>query len=104
MVPSAAMMLPSVAIMLPSGAVIIVPSSEVRRDWTLEGGRLLVTLFSTGVGAGSIVLVTSEPSGSIRGVPSSVVRILPSAGLMRWPAALVTIPSGRERTRPSEVV
>ena len=102
MVPSAAMMLPSVAIMLPSGAVIIVPSSEVSRDWTLEGGRLLVILFITGVV--SILLVTREPSGNIRGVPSSVVRILPSAGLMRWPAALVTIPSGSERTLPSEVV
>ena len=81
MVPSAEMILPSLAIMLPSGAEIIVPSSEVRRDCTLEGGRLLEMLFMTG--GVSMLLVTREPSGSMRGVPSSVVRMLPSAGLMR---------------------
>ena len=47
---------------------------------------------------------STAPCGSTRGVPSSVVRIEPSAGLIRLPSALVIRPSGTERTVPSAEV
>ena len=68
----------------------------VSEDWeeilVYPGGREAGSVWST------------APGGSTSGVPSSVVRMLPSAGLIKFPSAFVTRPAGTESTVPSAVV
>ena len=113
MVPSAARILPSEATMLPSGAIMVPGSADRGCAWLLNN-EVVGLLLDTGMLADSDTMIPEvveatagwrmAPSGNIRGVPSSVVRMLPSAGLIRWPDVLAMMPSGSDRTLPSAVV
>merc|ERR1719209_38829 len=70
-------------------------------------GRVLEAIEVTEVKPGGSEegrVCSTAPCGNTSGVPSSVVRIEPSAGLIRLPSALVIRPSGTERTVPSAEV